>query len=60
MEAGQTEAVEAGAGGAEAGSSCASGLIERLELGQLVQVRGGGGPRGRDGSDQGGRGGRVR
>ena len=59
MEAGQTEAVEAGAGG-ETSSCCASGLIERLELGQLVQVRGGGGPRGGDGSDQGGRGGRVR
>ena len=57
MEAGQPEAREAGrcGGGGEA-SSGAPSLIEGLELRQLVQVGGGGGPRGRDGPHQGGRG----
>ena len=55
MEARQTEAREAGrcGGGGEA-SSGAPSLIEGLELRQLVQVRGGGGPRGRDWPHQGG------
>ena len=63
MEAGETEArgqtrEARGCWGGEASSCCglgsASRLIEGLELSQLVQV--GGGPRGRDGPHQRGRG----
>ena len=57
MEAGQTEAREAGgSGGGREASSSAPGLVEGLELSQLVQVGSGGGPRGRYWPHQGGRG----
>ena len=59
---GQTGEASGGRGGGARGGEArrGPGLIEGLELGQLVQVRGGGGPRGRDGPHQGGRGRGVR